>query len=103
TSNPSAPGQLMNHYAPRKKVFTVDLEKAIGMIDVSRVAILSFQKDYQSTHQFILSPSGNIHEAARNFFGALRELDQAPVELILAEFVPDEGIGRAINDRLRRA
>jgi L-threonylcarbamoyladenylate synthase len=103
TSNPSAPGQLMSHYAPGKKVFTVDLDKAIGMIDITRVAVLSFQKDYQATHQFILSPTGNIHEAARNFFGALRELDKAPVELILAEFVPDEGIGRAINDRLKRA
>jgi L-threonylcarbamoyladenylate synthase len=103
TSNPSAPGQLVSHYAPGKKVFTVDLEKAVGMIDVSRVAILSFEHDYQAPNQFILSPSGNIHEAARNFFGALRELDKAPVEIILAEFVPDEGIGRAINDRLRRA
>ena len=103
TSNPSAPGQLMNHYAPGKKVFTVDLEKAIGLIDLDRVAILSFQKDYQAPHQFILSPTGNIHEAARNFFSALRELDTKPVDLILAEFVPDDGIGRAINDRLKRA
>jgi L-threonylcarbamoyladenylate synthase len=103
SSNPSAPGQLVNHYAPRKKVFTVDLKKAMGMVDLDRVAILSFQNDYQAAHQFILSPTANIHEAARNFFGALRQLDKAPVDIILAEFVPDEGIGRAINDRLRRA
>jgi L-threonylcarbamoyladenylate synthase len=103
TSNPTAPGQLMNHYAPRKKLFTVDVEKAISMIDIERVAILSYQRDYAAPHQFILSPTGNIHEAARNFFGALRTLDKEPVEIILAEFVPDEGIGRAINDRLKRA
>jgi len=102
-SNPLAPGQLESHYAPRKRVFTVDLERAINMIDFEKVAVMSYQKDYQVPHQYILSPSGNIHEAARNFFAALRELDRAPVDLILAEFVPDEGIGRAINDRLRRA
>jgi L-threonylcarbamoyladenylate synthase len=103
TSNPTAPGQLMTHYAPGKKVFTVDLDKALGLINLDRVAILSFQKDHKAPYQFVLSPAGNIHEAARNFFGALRELDKTPVDLILAEFVPDEGIGRAINDRLRRA
>jgi L-threonylcarbamoyladenylate synthase len=103
TSNPLAPGQLETHYAPGKRVFTVDLEKAMGMIDLDRVAVLSFQKDYGAPHQFILSPAGNIHEAARNFFAGLRQLDKFPVDIILAEFVPDEGIGRAINDRLRRA
>jgi L-threonylcarbamoyladenylate synthase len=103
TSNPVAPGQLETHYAPGKRVFTVDLERAIGMIDFERVAVLSFQKDYKAPYQYILSPSANIHEAARNFFSALRELDKTPVDIILAEFVPDEGIGRAINDRLRRA
>jgi L-threonylcarbamoyladenylate synthase len=103
TSNPLAPGQLETHYAPGKRVFTVDIDKAIGMIDFDRVAILSFQRDYQVPYQSILSPTGNIHEAARNFFAALRELDKSPVDIILAEFVPDEGIGRAINDRLRRA
>jgi L-threonylcarbamoyladenylate synthase len=103
SSNPSAPGQLMTHYAPGKKVFTVDLDKAMGMINLECVGILSFQKDHKAPYQAILSPTGNIHEAARNFFGALRELDKAPVDLILAEFVPDEGIGRAINDRLKRA
>jgi L-threonylcarbamoyladenylate synthase len=102
-SSPKAPGQLKSHYAPRKKMFTVDLEKAIDMIDIDRVAVLSFATDYKVKHQVILSPSGNLAEAAKNLFGALRQLDKMPVELILAEFVPDEGIGRAINDRLRRA
>lgn len=101
--SPKAPGQLKSHYAPARKMFTVDIDKAIGMIDLDRVALLSFQKDYGATHQVILSPAGNLAEAAKNLFGALRQLDKMPVELILAEFVPDEGIGRAINDRLRRA
>jgi L-threonylcarbamoyladenylate synthase len=102
-SLPKAPGQLKSHYAPAKKMFTADVETAIGMIDLDRVAVLSFATDYKATHQVILSPSGDLAEAAKNLFGALRQLDKMPVELILAELVPDEGIGRAINDRLRRA
>jgi L-threonylcarbamoyladenylate synthase len=99
----NAPGQLKSHYAPGKRMFTADLETAIGLIDLEKVAILSFQNDFKAKHQVILSQKGDLAEAARNLFGALRQLDKMPVDLILAEFVPDEGIGRAINDRLRRA
>ena len=50
-----------------------------------------------------LSESGDLNDAAQNLFGKLRELDELPVELILAELVPDKGLGKAINDRLTRA
>ncbi|HZY78092.1 MAG TPA: L-threonylcarbamoyladenylate synthase [Cyclobacteriaceae bacterium] len=103
SGSPKAPGQLKSHYAPGKKMFTADLEKAMNMIDMDRVALLSFERDYGAKHQVILSPMGNLAEAAKNLFGALRQLDKMPVELILAELVPDEGLGRAINDRLKRA
>lgn len=98
-----APGQLKSHYSPSKKMFVADLEKTIGLVDLERVAILSFQKDYKGPHQVILTPGGDMKEAAKNLFDALRRLDKMPVDLILAEFVPDEGIGRAVNDRLKRA
>jgi L-threonylcarbamoyladenylate synthase len=80
-----------------------DLEKTIGLVDLDRVALLSFRKDFGAKHQLILTPGGDLTEAAKNLFDALRRLDKMPVDLILAEFVPEEGIGRAINDRLRRA
>ncbi len=98
-----SPGQLKSHYSPSKKLFTADLENTIGLVDLDRVALLSFQKDFGAKHQLILTPDGDLTEAAKNLFDALRSLDKMPVDLILAEFVPDEGIGRAINDRLRRA
>jgi len=103
SGSPKVPGQLKSHYAPAKKMFTADLEKAMNMIDMDRVALLSFERDYGATHQVILSPTGSLAEAAKNLFGALRQLDKMPVELILAELVPEEGLGRAINDRLKRA
>jgi L-threonylcarbamoyladenylate synthase len=98
-----SPGQLKSHYSPSKKMFVADLAKAVDMVDLQRVAILSFKDDYKGAHQVILSPTGDLTEAAKNLFDALRRLDKMPVDLIIAEAVPDEGIGRAINDRLKRA
>lgn len=102
-SNPKAPGQLQSHYAPRKKLLVGKLEELQKAHRPDSVAVLSFQKDTGQKYQRILSSSGNLEEAAKHFFTFLRELDKMPVDLILAEYVPDTGLGRAINDRLRRA
>ncbi len=51
----------------------------------------------------VLSQQGGLIEAAANFFQALHRLDQAQLDLILATPFPNEGLGRALNDRLRRA
>jgi L-threonylcarbamoyladenylate synthase len=58
---------------------------------------------FRSLHQRILSPTGNLAEAARNFFGMLRSFNAIDVDVVLAEWLPDEGLGRAMNDRLKRA
>ncbi|MGD9897219.1 MAG: L-threonylcarbamoyladenylate synthase, partial [Candidatus Methylacidiphilaceae bacterium] len=49
-----------------------------------------------------LSPSGRLEEAAANLFGQLRDLDESGVSRIFAMLVPDHGLGRAINERLRK-
>ncbi len=103
SSNPNAPGQLKNHYAPHKKVVLGDIEQHIAHALNKGIAVLSFKKKYDVTHQFVLSPSGDLAEAAKNLFLALRTLDKLPVDTILTELVPNEGLGRAINDRLKRA
>ena len=51
----------------------------------------------------VLSASGNLTEAAANFFGALRRLDAIGVSRIIASPFPNHGLGRALNDRLMRA
>ncbi len=102
-SNPRAPGQLMSHYAPRKKVILGNPEELLQRYPAHCSGVLTFSRDFNSPHQVVLSPSGNLEEAAKNLFSALRQLDTMPVDVVLAELVPDEGIGRAINDRLRRA
>lgn len=103
SSNPKAPGQLLTHYAPHKKVILGKISDLIKRYDTTIAGILSFQTDFKSLHQFILSPSGNLEEAAQHLFTGLRILDKMPIEIILAELVPEVGLGRAINDRLRRA
>jgi len=103
TSNPQAPGQLASHYAPRKPLLLGSLPALLQAHAHRQVGILSFQTDYRHAHQVVLSPAGNLREAAQKLFTALRELDGEDVDIILAERVPHEGLGRAINDRLQRA
>jgi L-threonylcarbamoyladenylate synthase len=51
----------------------------------------------------VLSPIGDLREAARNLFKTLHELEQMGLDLIIVERLPDQGLGRTINDRLERA
>jgi L-threonylcarbamoyladenylate synthase len=102
-SNPKAPGQLESHYAPGKKVYVGDLIELMQKYPAHCSGILSFRNDYNSPNQIVLSRTGNLEEAAKNLFTALRKFDKMDVEVILAELMPEHGLGRAINDRLRRA
>lgn len=106
SSNPKAPGQLKSHYAPRKKLVVTNLKPISSSYTTQRVGVLAF-KEYavgvKHDQQIVLSPAGNLEEAAKNLFSALRSLDTLEIDLILAEPVPEYGLGKAINDRLRRA
>ena len=101
-----APGQLPSHYAPRAKLVLVDALESFSALSGKRVGALSFRGSttsdrYWTTAQ--LSERGDLREAAANLFQRLRELDRQNPDLIVAELVPEEGIGVAINERLRRA
>lgn len=105
-SNPRAPGQLASHYAPTKKLILGNIPELLSIYGSSHVGLLSFQNIDESvdpTKQRVLTSSGDLLEAAQNLFASLRELDQLNIKIILAEQVPEIGLGRAINDRLRRA
>ena len=102
TSSPQAPGMLHSHYAPRKPLLVGNIHELLHEHG-NNVSILSFKDGYHNFRNIRLSETGDMHEAARNLFAAMRKLDADHHELILAEFVPDFGLGRAINDRLKRA
>ncbi|HRH37448.1 MAG TPA: L-threonylcarbamoyladenylate synthase, partial [Flavobacteriales bacterium] len=100
---PAAPGMIDSHYAPHKPVHMGDMDILLKEQAGRRMAIISFQKHYDVPRCEVLSPSGDLNEAARKLFGVLRELDNSDCDVILTERFPDEGLGRAINDRLKRA
>ncbi|MBX2945303.1 MAG: threonylcarbamoyl-AMP synthase [Cyclobacteriaceae bacterium] len=103
TSNPLAPGQLKSHYAPGKPLIIGKIEELLQHYPAHTAGILSFARDFNSPYQRILSPGKDPEEAARNLFQYLRDFDKMPVDIILAELLPEVGLGRAINDRLKRA
>jgi L-threonylcarbamoyladenylate synthase len=103
SSSPQAPGMLISHYAPRKKFVVGDLDNLIEIHRNKKIAVLSFSRTYPAQINKVLSPTGDLHEAAKNLFAYMRELDTMDLEVIIAEFVPEVGIGLAINDKLRRA
>ncbi|MFB3884073.1 MAG: L-threonylcarbamoyladenylate synthase [Thermodesulfobacteriota bacterium] len=103
---PSAPGMLPRHYAPRTPIVLEWSKKNSDAYGDKRIGLLVLQKpsnDLKYDHLEVLSKKGDLREAAANLFSAIRRLDALNLDLILAEPVPEEGLGRAIMDRLRRA
>lgn len=100
-----APGMLSSHYAPLTPIRLGDIPTLLEENKDKNIGVLAFEKKYlgDDKRQFILSDGGDLGEAAANLFSALRKLDNMKLELIVAEKVPNQGLGRAINDRLTRA
>ncbi|GAB2533462.1 L-threonylcarbamoyladenylate synthase [Spirosoma aerophilum] len=104
TSNPNAPGMLSSHYAPRKPLFL--LQPGQSPEPGERVGALAFREPFggiQYQNQRVLSPTGDLNEAAKNLFAHLRALDSLDIDIIYAEPLPNQGLGWAMNDRLKRA
>jgi L-threonylcarbamoyladenylate synthase len=92
---PNAPGQLASHYAPAAAVRLEARDVRDGEVR------LGFGP---GAAELYLSQSGDLVEAAANLFHMLREADRlAQGRVIAVAPVPEVGLGRAINDRLRRA
>jgi L-threonylcarbamoyladenylate synthase len=103
---PSAPGMLPRHYAPRTPIVLEWSKEKLDAYGGKKIGLLLFQKpsnDQKYDHLEVLSKKGDLREAAANLFSAIRRLDALNLDLILAESLPDVGLGRAIMDRLRRA
>lgn len=92
---PKSPGQLLSHYAPDRPVRLNAAGAEPGE------ALLGFGPAPGATLN--LSDGGDLVEAAANLFAFLHALDRAPFTGIAVMPIPEEGLGLAINDRLRRA
>ena len=93
----SAPGMLLSHYAPNAGM-------RLNTTPMPGEAYLAFGP--LAPHNSLvrnLSESGDLHEAARNLFAMLHELDALGAQMIAVAPIPETGLGEAINDRLKRA
>jgi L-threonylcarbamoyladenylate synthase len=96
----AAPGGLTSHYAPRTKLVIEQQPRPQG----PRTGLLSWSQIGEGFSQTeFLSRSNDLREAAANLYGAMRRLDEAGLDLIIAEALPESGIGAAIMERLRKA
>jgi L-threonylcarbamoyladenylate synthase len=106
SSNPKAPGMLKSHYSPKKDLLIFDKKIFDKEIKKEQIGYLAFQEyniNLPKNNQLILSEAGSYKEAAKNLFAFMRQLDAMEIEKIYVELLPEIDLGRAINDRLRRA
>ncbi len=95
----TAPGQLTSHYAPNAsmRLNAQSLQAGEALLGFGDVESLQAQVSLN------LSPLGNVQEAAANLFSMMRQLDEMGVQKIAVSPIPNQGLGEAINDRLKRA
>ncbi len=106
SSNPKAPGQLKSHYSPKKPVYIGNVEELMRENKNKKIGVIYFGEEKFSKENVImfnLSKQKLLSEAAINLFKYLRLADESDIDILLCEKLPDVGLGRAINDRLRRA
>jgi L-threonylcarbamoyladenylate synthase len=101
-----APGMMAQHYAPQTPlIFTNDWRaemlrhpgKKIGLLSLSK------QEDFDVTKQEVLSVHDALEEVTANLYAALHRLDVAGLDILIAEAFEEKGLGKSLNDRLRRA
>lgn len=105
SSKPQSPGMLESHYAPQKPLYfnSLDYKKKFTPSEMGVIAFNELHPDFPEENQILLSPAGDLIEAATNLFATMRNLDESRVKAIFAYEFPNFQLGPAINDRLRRA
>jgi L-threonylcarbamoyladenylate synthase len=99
-----APGMMKSHYSPTKPIYILSTEIET-IIDKSRAGLISYSGKYDKDYHKVikLTEKENLQECAVNLFYAMHSLEESDVCCIVAEPVPERGIGIAIMDRLRKA
>lgn len=102
-AKPMSPGMLQRHYAPSTPLRIVpSLEPWLERADVGILAFSPLAGRPAGPVE-TLTQGGDLTEAAVNLYAAMRRLDGRGLALIVAQEVPNHGLGRAVNDRLRKA
>ncbi|CAN5700181.1 L-threonylcarbamoyladenylate synthase [soil metagenome] len=102
TDHPVAPGQLKSHYATTTPLYIGDIIQLKNRFAGKNILHIGFGH-VDCTKEFNLSEEADMDQAAKNLFSYLRKADTYGADVIITSLLPNEGIGRAINDRLMRA
>ncbi len=110
SEQPKSPGMLQKHYAPSipVRLNAIDLEPGEALLAFGSDTFMGVKgggsaKDLPETQRRNLSEDGDLNEAAAHLFMMLRALDKPEHKAIAVMAVPEQGLGVAISDRLRRA
>lgn len=104
---PLAPGMLPYHYSPHTPLYLCDnLENDITDFDKNKIGIITLNQvlpNVPINHQIQLSLKNDLETAGHLLYNAMHELDALGFKAIFVEKMPDEGVGKTMNDRLKRA
>ena len=103
-----APGMMKKHYSPKTRLMMLESESQLEITKDRLTAVIYFKRNAlppttKQANNYWLTEDGDLSEAAHKLFHLLRAVDQKGYDVIYIEAAPEEGIGVAINDRLRRA
>lgn len=103
-----APGTMPRHYAPQTPIAVLGTAASSVLLNQKKLGRIAFGKDKEphtvKYHQTMnLSPNADLSEAATRLYDAMRYMDTCHLDAILIDPIPTDGIGSAINDRIRRA
>ncbi|MEZ4959138.1 MAG: L-threonylcarbamoyladenylate synthase [Saprospiraceae bacterium] len=104
--HPVAPGMLKSHYATATPLYVGNVEILAKNFTQKKICLIEFgekRAELPAFARFQLSANSSLDEAAKHLFKTMRQADKCGADVILVEWLPEEGLGRAINDRLRRA
>ncbi len=104
---PIAPGMLLKHYAPKTDfIITRNIQEELDWYSGQKIGLLLFDSylpDFDIDNQIVLSEESDLKIAASKLYDAMHKLDKMNLDLIIAERLPEYGLGVSINDRLERA
>jgi L-threonylcarbamoyladenylate synthase len=100
-----APGMVKYHYAPKTKLLIISENSQIQKSDKTGVILFNEKKldGIPSENQLFLSEKQDFEEASRNLYKVFYQLDQLDLKRIYMKLLPDTGVGKSINDRIKRA
>lgn len=105
--SPVSPGMIKHHYSPNTPlIISTNIAATVKHFKKKKIAIISFCNDYagiKAKQKIVLSKKGNTKEAAQNIYAALHTMDELQVDIIIAEQLPNIGIGIAVNEKLEKA